>query len=64
MLYTGCAIVDGQDVFKTECGKFLNSARLSWTYTEVDPDVFGEELEMPAYSQVDRIAAVVLTVTK
>ena len=64
LLYTGCAIVDGQDVFKTECGKFLNSARLSWTYTEVDPDVFGEELEMPAYSQVDRIAAVVLTVTK
>ena len=32
-------------------------------YEEIDPDVFGEELENPAYAEVERIAAVVLTLT-
>ena len=27
-------------------------------YREIDPDVFGEELETPAYADVDRIALV------
>jgi hypothetical protein len=36
---------------------------MRWSYAEVDPDVFGEELETPAYADADRIAAVVLTVT-
>ena len=35
-----------------------------WFYEEIDPDVFGEELETAAYSTVDRIAAVVLTARK
>jgi len=35
-----------------------------WSYFEVDPDVFGEELEAGMYTQADRIAAVVLTVTR
>jgi hypothetical protein len=33
-------------------------------YEEVDPDVFGEELETDAYDYVDRIAAVTLTAQK
>jgi len=37
---------------------------LSWTYEELDPDVFGEELERGVYTGADRIAAVTLTVTK
>ena len=64
LLYTGSAIVNGRDLFKAQCQRVLDAAQLPWTYIEVDPDVFGEELEMPAYAQVDRIAAVVLTVTK
>jgi hypothetical protein len=30
----------------------------------MDPDVFGEELDTAAYAEADRIAAVVLTVTR
>ena len=35
-----------------------------WRYEELDPDVFGEELEVPAYRQVERIAAVLLTLRR
>ncbi|MGE0403972.1 MAG: SAM-dependent methyltransferase, partial [Kofleriaceae bacterium] len=31
-------------------------------YEEIDPDVFGEELDTPAYRDVDRIAAVGATI--
>ena len=33
-------------------------------YEELDPDVFGEELEQPGYELVERIAAVGLKVVK
>ncbi|MGH8462790.1 MAG: SAM-dependent methyltransferase, partial [Pseudomonas sp.] len=35
-----------------------------WRYRELDPDVFGEQLSEPGYQQVERIAAVTLTVTR
>lgn len=64
ILYTGMAIVDGVDPFRTAAAGMLASHDVAWSYEEIDPDVFGEELETPAYSQVDRIAAVVLTVSR
>jgi hypothetical protein len=42
----------------------LTAGDLAWTYEEIDPDVFGEELEAPAYRAADRIAAVVLNARK
>jgi hypothetical protein len=42
----------------------MNRAGFSWRYGEVDPDVFGEELDTPAYAHADRISAVVLSATK
>jgi hypothetical protein len=30
-------------------------------YEELDPDVFGDELDRPAYAAVERIAAVLVT---
>jgi hypothetical protein len=42
----------------------LAEGDFAWTYEEVDPDVFGEELETEAYRAADRIAAVVLNVRK
>jgi hypothetical protein len=42
----------------------LAAADLAWTYEEVDPDVFGDELETEVYRAADRIAAVVLNVRK
>ena len=56
----------------TEAGEFflaharplLDRGDLSWSYREMDPDVFGEELETATYASAERIAAVVLTVTR
>ena len=64
ILYTGAAVVDGTDTFEASVRPVLASfARVSRvTYEELDPDVFGEELETPAYANVERIAAVSLTV--
>ncbi|MBL6077037.1 class I SAM-dependent methyltransferase [Belnapia sp. T18] len=64
VLYTGVAIVEGQDAFLEAATQRLAGAGLAWRYRESDPDVFGEELEGGAYDRADRIAAVVLTVTK
>ncbi|MGB3127674.1 MAG: class I SAM-dependent methyltransferase [Pseudomonas sp.] len=64
LLYTGVAIVDGRDAFLEAARAMLTSDAFGWTYRELDPDVFGEELEKPGYERVERIAAVVLTVTR
>lgn len=64
LLYTGAAIMDGDDPFRRESQTRLAGTDLSWTYQELDPDVFGEELEQGAYAAADRIAAVLLTATK
>jgi methylase of polypeptide subunit release factors len=64
LIYTGAACVAGRDVFKHEAARLLASPHLEWTYEEIDPDVFGEELDTPAYAEVDRIAAVALRLMK
>ena len=64
ILYTGVPVVDGCDVFRQALEPALNSAGVDYEYAEIDPDVFGEELENPAYAQVDRIAAVSLVIDK
>ncbi len=64
LLYTGAAIVDGNDPFHKAASARLHDAGFAWTYEEIDPDVFGEELETGAYANTDRIAAVLLTLSK
>ena len=64
LLYTGVAMVDNQDPFRREIEQRLEGRELEWGYREVDPDVFGEELLEGAYTRCDRIAAVVLEVTR
>ena len=61
LLYTGVAIVDGVDPFIAELLPQLELSGCDFTYSEIDPDVFGEELERPVYAHADRIAAVGLT---
>ena len=63
LLYTGAAIVNGTDPFREAAATRLAEVDAAWTYQELDPDVFGEELEGGAYAIADRIAAVLLTVT-
>ncbi|MEO5702735.1 MAG: class I SAM-dependent methyltransferase [Gammaproteobacteria bacterium] len=62
ILYTGAAIVDGKDVFRQAIQPELAAAGMRYDYAEIDPDVFGDELEYPGYSAVERIAAVSLIV--
>ena len=64
LLYTGAAIMKGVDPFREAVAQRLCAADVSWAYREVDPDVFGEELSDGAYQHADRIAAVVLTVSR
>jgi methylase of polypeptide subunit release factors len=64
LLYTGVAIVNGVDDFRAEMLPLLRAADCTWSYSEIDPDVFGEELEQPVYAHVDRIAAVGLIATR
>jgi methylase of polypeptide subunit release factors len=64
LLYTGVAMLDGRDPFREEVESRLNQFNGDWNYHETDVDVFSEELEGGAYAHCDRIAAVVLTVTK
>ena len=63
-LYAGVAMQDGDDAFLRDATALLDEAGLRWTYEEIDPDVFGEELETPAYAGVERIAAVWLVASR
>ncbi|MCJ2072526.1 class I SAM-dependent methyltransferase [Methylobacterium sp. J-030] len=64
VLFTGAAIVEGQDPFRDAVADLCARARLDWTYREVDPDEYGEELATEAYDAVERLALVVLTATR
>lgn len=61
VLYTGAAVVDGVDVFQRQVLPLCDGAA-AFEYSEIDPDVFGEELDEPNYAHVERIAAVALVV--
>jgi hypothetical protein len=63
-MYTGSPIVRGVDRLRRAIEENFAGRDLRWAYEEIDPDVFGEELETAAYKHVDRIAAVVLTATR
>ena len=63
VLYTGSAIRGGEDRFAASVAALLEREPVRYDYREIDPDIFGDELEQPAYRDVDRIAAVALIVT-
>ena len=64
LLYTGIAIVDGRDEFLETIRPRLDAACAAWTYEELDPDIFGGQLDCEGYEEVERIAAVWLRATK
>ncbi len=62
-LYTGVAIRADGNPFLEQLEKLIGSQpNMHWCYEEIDPDVFGEELEQPAYRQIERIALVLVKV--
>jgi release factor glutamine methyltransferase len=68
ILYTGTAVVNGVDTFRERVTTLLHDhvvhSIYDFVYEELDPDVFGEELDAPNYAEVDRIAVVGLHVRK
>ncbi len=58
LLYTGAACVNGVDVFRQAVEPLLRRSGVRYEYEEIDVDVFGEELELPPYREVERIAAI------
>ena len=64
ILYTGTPILNGADPLIEFLRPSLQLYASHFVYEEIDPDVFGEELDRPAYATADRIAAVGLTAIK
>jgi len=62
VLYTGSPVVDGKHPLRASLAPHLASRPCNYTWEELDPDVFGEELDAPAYQEVERIAVVALVV--
>jgi methylase of polypeptide subunit release factors len=62
LLYTGSAIVAGRDAFYETLAARLSNRPVQFSYEEIDPDVFGEELAHPPYDQAERIAVVAVTI--
>ncbi|WP_395670532.1 methyltransferase [Phenylobacterium sp.] len=59
LLYSGSAICEGgRDELRDALAEVAEQGGGRLTYAELDPDVFGEELETPAYGDVERIAVV------
>jgi hypothetical protein len=58
LLYTGSAIVAGRDALREALERELPPLGCTLDYEEIDPDIFGEQLDQPAYRLVERIAAV------
>ena len=58
ILYTASPIIEGRDHLAASLEAALATAEIDYSYEELDPDVFGEELERPHYAHVDRIALV------
>ena len=61
-LYTGAPVLDGADQFFAAARPRLAARACRYTYEEIDPDVFGEELDSAPYDRIDRIAVVALTI--
>ncbi|GAN98176.1 modification DNA methylase [Komagataeibacter europaeus NBRC 3261] len=62
LLYTGTAIIDGDNPFLRDVSALLDGRDFTWAASELDPDVFGEELEGGPLSVAERIAVICLTV--
>jgi SAM-dependent methyltransferase len=62
LLYTATPVLDGVHLLEGRLASLLRGIR--YDYRELDPDVFSEELERPAYAGVERIAVIGLDAVK
>ncbi len=65
VLYTGVPIrASGVDPLRMALAPLVTRSDLAVEYEELDPDVFGEELDRYAYRDVERIAVVAVLVSR
>ncbi|PUA30869.1 MAG: hypothetical protein B0W54_04905 [Cellvibrio sp. 79] len=65
LLYTGVAMAsDEKNPLLAELMPHFSSGNFCWSFEEIDPDIFSEELAQPAYDGIHRIAAVGLTIVR
>jgi methylase of polypeptide subunit release factors len=64
ILYTGSAIIEGDDPLRVALTALAADAGCTMRYSELDPDMFGEELDALAYADVERIAIVAAIVDR
>lgn len=64
LLYTGSAIIAGEDPFRMAIEAELAGRGFKMSYREIDPDIFGGQLSAPAYRDAERIAAVGLRIER
>ncbi len=64
LLYTGSAIVAGEDRLAAALSEQLPALGCTLEHAEIDPDIFGEQLDEPGYEQVERIAAIGAVITR
>jgi methylase of polypeptide subunit release factors len=58
LLYSGSAIVGGADRLEAALRERLPDLGCTLRYAELDPDIFGEQLDEPGYEDVERVAAI------
>lgn len=64
LLYTGAAVTNGTMPLIEAVQQACDRAGATVSVEELDPDVFGEELEAPAYHRVERIAALAVFIQR
>ena len=64
LLYTGAAIVEGEAPLALALADLASELGLALVVRELDPDVFGEELDGEAYVEVERIAVIAATLQR
>lgn len=62
VLYTGSPVIEGVHPLREALQPILAARPCRSSWSELDPDVFGEELEASPYDRVDRIAVIALVV--
>ncbi len=63
LLYTGAAVIEGKLPLLDRTRALCDAAEAALDVDEIDPDVFGEELERPEYERVERIAVLGIKIT-
>ena len=64
ILYSGAPFCRGVDLLRSRLLPLIDGRDLEIDYETLDPDVFGEELDEPAYRDIERIAVVCLDVRR